>query len=212
MEENNGNNNHYLPQPSSSQLPPPPLYYQSMPLPSYSLPLPYSPQMRNYWIAQMGNATDVKHHAFPLTRIKKIMKSNPEVNMVTAEAPVLISKACEMLILDLTMRSWLHTVEGGRQTLKRSDTLTRSDISAATTRSFKFTFLGDVVPRDPSVVTDDPVLHLDGEVLPPGTVIGYPVFDCNGVYASPPQMQEWPAVPGDGEEAAGEIGGSSGGN
>ncbi|CAH8279171.1 unnamed protein product [Arabidopsis lyrata] len=210
MEENNGTNHHQWPQQSSSQQLPPPSYSQPLPSPLYSLPPPYSlqTQTQNYWIERTGNASDVKHNEFPLARIKKIMKSDANVQKVTAEAPILISKACEMLILDLTMQSWLHTVEGRRETLKRSD------ISAAVTRDLKFTFLGDVVPRDPSVVTAYPVPkpHPEGEVLPPGMVIGHPVFGCNCTYAPPPQMQEWPAVPDDGEEAAEEIGGSSGGN
>lgn len=160
----------------------------------------------------MGNASDLKHHKFPLAKIKKIMKLEPDVHMVTGEAPIVLSKACEMLISDLTMRSWLHTVESSRQKILRSD------ISVAVSRSNNFGFLSEVVPRDESVAAAPaagPVAmpHQDYGVLPPGMVIGHPVVDCNGMYPPPPQTQEWwPAAPGEGEDAAWEIGGSSGGN
>ena len=44
--------------------------------------------------------------ALPLARIKKIMKSDEDVRMISAEAPVLFAKACELFILDLSMRAW----------------------------------------------------------------------------------------------------------
>lgn len=38
-------------------------------------------------------------HQLPLARIKKIMKSDEDVRMISAEAPVLFAKACELFIL-----------------------------------------------------------------------------------------------------------------
>lgn len=38
--------------------------------------------------------------------------------MISAEAPVLFAKACEMFIIELTHRAWLHTEEGKRRTLQ----------------------------------------------------------------------------------------------
>lgn len=49
-------------------------------------------------------AGDYKNSALPLARIKKIMKSDEDVRMIAAEAPVLFAKACEMFILELTLR------------------------------------------------------------------------------------------------------------
>jgi len=38
--------------------------------------------------------------------------------MISAEAPVIFAKACEMFILELTMRAWTHTEENKRRTLQ----------------------------------------------------------------------------------------------
>lgn len=67
--------------------------------------------------------------------------------MIAAEAPVLFSKACEMFILELTLRSWIHTEENKRRTLQRND------IAGAITRGDIFDFLVDIVPRDELKVT-----------------------------------------------------------
>ena len=37
--------------------------------------------------------------------------------MISAEAPVIFAKACEIFIIELTFRAWIHTVEGKRRTL-----------------------------------------------------------------------------------------------
>ena len=41
--------------------------------------------------------------------------------MISAEAPIVFAKACEMFILELTLRSWRFTEENKRRTLQRSD-------------------------------------------------------------------------------------------
>ncbi|KAL6011549.1 Agglutinin-like protein 1 precursor [Asimina triloba] len=84
----------------------------------------------------------VTQHQLPLARIKRIMKSDEDVKMISADAPVLFSKACELFILELTLRSWLHTEENKRRTLQRSD------IAHAITQSEVLDFLLDVVPMD----------------------------------------------------------------
>lgn len=40
----------------------------------------------------------------PLARIKRIMKSDEDVHMISAEVLVLFAKACEMFILEMTIR------------------------------------------------------------------------------------------------------------
>ena len=70
------------------------------------------------------------------------MKSDEDVRMISAEAPVLFAKACEMFILELTLRSWIHSEENKRRTLQRND------IAAAITKTDIFDFLVDIVPRD----------------------------------------------------------------
>ena len=62
--------------------------------------------------------------------------------MISAEAPILFAKACEMFIIELTIRSWLHTEESKRRTLQRSD------IATAISKTDIFDFLIDIVPRE----------------------------------------------------------------
>jgi|TARA_B100001142_G_scaffold128156_1_gene130040 nuclear transcription factor Y gamma len=102
-------------------------------------------QLRTFWQGQMREietGSDFKNHQLPLARIKKIMKSDEDVRMISSEAPVLFAKACEMFILELTLRSWIHSEENKRRTLQRND------IAAAITKTDIFDFLVDIVPRD----------------------------------------------------------------
>lgn len=116
----------------------------------------------------MEQATDFKNHLLPLARIKKIMKSDEDVRMISAEAPVLFAKACEMFILELTLRAWAQTEEAKRRTLQRSD------ISAAIQKTDIFDFLIDIVPRDePKKEASGPVAGFPSAVpgagvMPPG--------------------------------------------
>jgi len=96
--------------------------------------------------------SDLKRQELPLARIKKIMKLDEDVKMISAEAPVLFGKACEMFIHELTMRAWIHTEDNKRRTLQRND------IAMAITKFDQFDFLIDIVPRDdikPAARKDD---------------------------------------------------------
>ena len=62
--------------------------------------------------------------------------------MIGSEAPILFAKACEIFVLELTLRSWIHTEENKRRTLQKSD------IAIAISKSDMFDFLIDIVPRD----------------------------------------------------------------
>ncbi|KAJ7241964.1 hypothetical protein O6H91_11G049500 [Diphasiastrum complanatum] len=102
-------------------------------------------QLQMFWrqqMQEMEKITDFKTHQLPLARIKKIMKADEDVKMISAEAPVLFAKACELFILELTLRSWIHTEENKRRTLQRND------IAGAISRADIFDFLVDIVPRD----------------------------------------------------------------
>lgn len=102
-------------------------------------------QLQLFWqrqIQEVEQTTDFRQHQLPLARIKKIMKSDEEVKMISAEAPVLFAKACELFILELTLRSWMHTEENKRRTLQRND------IAGAISRGDIFDFLVDIVPRE----------------------------------------------------------------
>jgi hypothetical protein len=102
-----------------------------------------------------------------LARIKKIMKSDevvyadmerdnnagitsdgPSMNprfMIAGEAPILLGKACEMLVKELTTRAWKHTERNRRRTLQKQD------VYAAVGESEVYDFLIDIVPRVPSI-------------------------------------------------------------
>lgn len=102
-------------------------------------------QLQMFWAGQMQEieqTQDFKNHSLPLARIKKIMKADEDVRMISAEAPVIFAKACEMFILELTLRSWIHTEENKRRTLQKND------IAAAISRTDVFDFLVDIIPRD----------------------------------------------------------------
>ena len=89
---------------------------------------------------EIGTEQDFKNHNdLPLARIKRIMKSDEDVRMISAEAPILFAKACEMFILELTLRclylcrlfsfklldsifrSWCHSEHSRRRTLQKED-------------------------------------------------------------------------------------------
>ena len=72
------------------------------------------------------------------------MKADPDVKMISAEAPILFAKGCDIFITELTMRAWIHAEENKRRTLQRSD------IASALAKSDMFDFLIDIVPREES--------------------------------------------------------------
>ncbi|KAL8829704.1 MAG: hypothetical protein Q9191_001857 [Dirinaria sp. TL-2023a] len=106
----------------------------------------YRDILTTYWqhtISQLETeAHDYKLHQLPLARIKKVMKADPDVKMISAEAPILFAKGCDIFITELTMRAWIHAEENKRRTLQRSD------IASALARSDMFDFLIDIVPRE----------------------------------------------------------------
>ncbi|KAH0690210.1 hypothetical protein KY289_017568 [Solanum tuberosum] len=78
-----------------------------------------------FWTDQrreMENVIDFKSNLLlPPNRIKKIMKTDKDVRMIAAESPVLLAKACELFIQELTLRSWLNAQENHRRILKKDD-------------------------------------------------------------------------------------------
>ncbi|RDA90347.1 hypothetical protein CP533_2588 [Ophiocordyceps camponoti-saundersi (nom. inval.)] len=106
----------------------------------------YKDILTTYWqqtITHLESDThDYKLHQLPLARIKKVMKADPEVKMISAEAPILFAKGCDIFITELTMRAWIHAEENKRRTLQRSD------IASALAKSDMFDFLIDIVPRE----------------------------------------------------------------
>ena len=118
----------------------------------------------SHWIHHITVEENWKIQNLPLARVKKIMKaeefviqelekdrlraeekSEEEASkhklMIAADAPVLLSRACELLVRELTCRAWRHTERNKRRTLQRQD------IHAAVGESEVYDFLIDIVPR-----------------------------------------------------------------
>ncbi|XP_038991708.1 nuclear transcription factor Y subunit C-3-like isoform X1 [Hibiscus syriacus] len=138
--------------------------------------------LQHFWSNQyqeIEQTTDFRNHSLPLARIKKIMKADEDVRMISAEAPVVFARACEMFILELTLRSWNHTEENKRRTLQKND------IGAAITRTDIFDFLVDIVPRED---IKDEVLASVPRVEGPADGLPY--------YYMPPQLAPQAGAPG----------------
>uniref|UniRef100_A0A5B7A1Z0 Putative nuclear transcription factor Y subunit C-9-like isoform X3 n=2 Tax=Davidia involucrata TaxID=16924 RepID=A0A5B7A1Z0_DAVIN len=173
-------------------------------------------QVQSFWANQyqeIEKVTDFKNHSLPLARIKKIMKADEDVRMISAEAPIVFARACEMFILELTLRSWNHTEENKRRTLQKND------IAAAITRTDIFDFLVDIVPRED--LKDEALASIPRGTMPvggpadalpyyympaqhspqagtPGMMMGKPVMDPT-LYTQQPYpyvaQQMWPQAP-----------------
>ncbi|CCM03248.1 uncharacterized protein FIBRA_05374 [Fibroporia radiculosa] len=108
--------------------------------------------LRSFWQRQVDAAEqetpDYRHPPLPLARIKKVMKSDPEVKftdptqMIAADAPILFCKACEIFIAEITARAFIIADSNKRRTLSRAD------IAKALSKSDQFDFLIDIVPRE----------------------------------------------------------------
>lgn len=113
----------------------------------------YKNLMMQYWQDTIDSIErddhDFKVHQLPLARIKKVMKTDDEVKMISAEAPILFAKGCDIFITELTMRAWIHAEENKRRTLQKSD------IAAALQKSDMFDFLIDIVPREEKKIDDN---------------------------------------------------------
>uniref|UniRef100_A0A5B7A2H7 Core Histone H2A/H2B/H3 domain-containing protein n=2 Tax=Davidia involucrata TaxID=16924 RepID=A0A5B7A2H7_DAVIN len=111
------------------------------------------------------------------------MKADEDVKMISAEAPVIFARACEMFILELTLRSWNHTEENKRRTLQKND------IAAAITRTDIFDFLVDIVPRED--LKDEVLASIPRGPLP----VGGPAEGLS-YYYMPPQHAPEAGAPG----------------
>ncbi|XP_051792300.1 nuclear transcription factor Y subunit gamma isoform X2 [Erpetoichthys calabaricus] len=137
--------------------------------------------LQSFWprvLEDIRNLTvkDFRVQELPLARIKKIMKLDEDVKMISAEAPVLFAKAAQIFITELTLRAWIHTEDNKRRTLQRND------IAMAITKFDQFDFLIDIVPRDElkppkrqeevrqSVAPAEPVQYYFTLAQQPGTV------------------------------------------
>lgn len=111
----------------------------------------------SFWKTQFSKVDKEKYHNFsrdngaedhkallPLARIKKVMRTDKEIQkmMIASEVPILFSKLCELFIVELTLHGWIQTEEGRRKTLQKED------ICNAIPRFEIYDFLIDIIPRD----------------------------------------------------------------
>jgi len=143
-------------------------------------------KVKNFWAQQLKEikeSTDLRsHHSVPLSRIKKIMKSDEDVKMVSAETPALFSKACELFIMELTMKAWANAEDNNRGTIQKAD------VASAIARTDVFDFLEDIAPtpRDDT----NTIMHqlFGGNAPPPTAPVPYS-------YVPPPQHVARPPFP-----------------
>ncbi|KAK7961018.1 nuclear transcription factor Y subunit C-4 [Apiospora saccharicola] len=144
----------------------------------------YKDILTTYWQQTIhhleSDSHDYKLHQLPLARIKKVMKADPEVKMISAEAPILFAKGCDIFITELTMRAWIHAEENKRRTLQRSD------IASALAKSDMFDFLIDIVPREEA----SHAKRANPAQQPAGGVPAAPASQMGGQHMPPPNHMD----------------------
>ncbi|KAK7266243.1 hypothetical protein RIF29_18885 [Crotalaria pallida] len=122
-------------------------------------------KLYNFWANQYQEIQQIanfRSHAIPLAKIKKIMKSDEKVKLVSAESPIIFAKACEIFIMELTMRAWGNVEKNKRTTLRSND------MAVAITGSHVFDFLHDVIPSNDAVDYKMYADILRGDITPIG--------------------------------------------
>ncbi|QCD77087.1 nuclear transcription factor Y subunit C-2-like [Vigna unguiculata] len=141
-------------------------------------------KVKSFWAQQrkeIEESTDIRsQHSVPLSRIKKIMKTDPDVKLVAAETPVVFSKACELFIMELTMKAWANAEDNNRRTIKKCD------IASAIAKTDVFDFLDDIAPL--------PGNHKN-TVMDPLVAGNAPTPTQNVPYMPPPQHVAGPPPP-----------------
>ncbi|XP_030046077.1 chromatin accessibility complex protein 1 [Microcaecilia unicolor] len=79
--------------------------------------------------------------SLPLSRIKLIMKSSPDVSSINQDALVLTAKATELFVQYLAMYSYKHGSG------KEKKALNYDDLSSTVDESETFQFLADILPK-----------------------------------------------------------------
>ncbi|KAL3630362.1 hypothetical protein CASFOL_023346 [Castilleja foliolosa] len=131
--------------------------------------------MQQFWKDRLAEAYDTPSdvrgsHMLPLARIKKVMKADEQVKMISAETPVVFAKACEFFIMELSKRAWMHTQENKRRTLQRSD------VANAIRDDDLLSFLKDVVPLETYHQDQDNDVDNHPGMYAPAPVPTHPVY------------------------------------
>ncbi|TRZ02099.1 hypothetical protein DNTS_004793 [Danionella cerebrum] len=79
--------------------------------------------------------------SLPLSRVRLIMKSSPDVSSINQDALYLTAKATEFFVQHLALSSF--TNGSGKET----NSLTYSDLATAAEEMDRFQFLADILPK-----------------------------------------------------------------
>ncbi|KAG6383511.1 hypothetical protein SASPL_156724 [Salvia splendens] len=71
-------------------------------------------------------------------------ESGEDVKMISGEAPIVFSKACELFIEELTKRAWAMTLQ------RKTRTMHKEDVAAAVMETDIFDFLVGLVSHTPN--------------------------------------------------------------
>ncbi|XP_006635857.1 chromatin accessibility complex protein 1 [Lepisosteus oculatus] len=92
-------------------------------------------------VDEKQNHTSNKHISLPISRVKLIMKSSPDVSSINQDALFLTAKATELFVQHLAT----YAFKKGKG--KEKNSLTYSDLANAAEESETFQFLADILPR-----------------------------------------------------------------
>lgn len=70
---------------------------------------------------QQASESKHKHVQLPLTRVRMMIKSDPDVSIVGQEALMVITKATEMFIAYVTRECYTQTLQAKRKTIQKRD-------------------------------------------------------------------------------------------
>ena len=70
---------------------------------------------------QTSDGNKHKHVQLPLTRVRMMIKSDPDVSIVGQEALMVITKATEMFIAYVARESYTQTLQAKRKTIQKRD-------------------------------------------------------------------------------------------
>ncbi|XP_030852301.1 DNA polymerase epsilon subunit 4 [Strongylocentrotus purpuratus] len=75
-----------------------------------------------------------RNNKFPLTRIKNIMKTDPDVTLASQESVFLLAKATEYFLESFTKSAYTFTERGKKKTIRKQDI----DLSIDTNDAYAF--------------------------------------------------------------------------
>ncbi|XP_028183225.1 nuclear transcription factor Y subunit C-2-like [Glycine soja] len=103
-------------------------------------------KLRSFWEKQLLNIQIAEafksQQKLPLARIRRMMKSEPGVQMISSEIPMLMSKACEIFIQELTFRAWMHAEKNNKSIVQPCD------VAKVIMQTDTMNFLTEIIPNN----------------------------------------------------------------